>query len=112
MICNDCAHESDFPIGVKEVVANQDAVVVYPNPFVGTLTIEITCSNPEEVKGLSIVDVTGSVICEFSADGFRNGKNVVSWNGLSGNGELVKPGVYLLVYKTSDYSKTIKILRK
>jgi hypothetical protein len=94
------------------VITDQDQVVVYPNPFVEKLSIEITCSDPEEVKGLSVVDVTGSVIYEFSADEFRIGKNMITWNGMSGRGERVKPGVYLLVYRTTGYSKTIKILRK
>jgi hypothetical protein len=112
MICNNCVQQGQITTEVKEPMANQDPIIVYPNPFVEKLSIEITCSNPEEVTGLSIVDVTGSLIHEFSANEFRKGKNVMTWNGTSSRGERVKPGVYLLVYKTAGYSKTIKILRK
>ncbi len=112
MICNNCAPREQITTEVKEKIDGQDQLVVYPNPFGEKLSIEITCPNPDEVKGISIVDVTGSVIHEFSANEFRKGKNVIFWNGRSANGERVKAGVYLLVYKTSGYSKTIKILRK
>jgi hypothetical protein len=112
MICNNCAPQTPIMTDINDAFNDQDRIIVYPNPFVEKLSIEITCSNPEEVTALSIVDVTGSVIHEFSTEGFRKGKNMMTWNGTSGNGDRVKPGVYLLVYKTAGYSKTIKILRK
>jgi len=112
MICNNCTPQQPVMTDIIDEITDQDQVVVYPNPFVEKLSIEIMCSDPEEVSGLTIFDVTGSVIYEFSADEFRIGKNLISWNGISGSGERVKPGVYLLVYRTTGYSKTIKILRK
>jgi len=112
MICNNCAQQGPVITEVKEPVADQDPIIVYPNPFVEKLSIEITCSDSEEVTGLSVIDVTGSVILEFPTDGLRNGKNVVTWNGTSSRGERVKPGVYLIVYKTAGFSKTIKVVRK
>jgi len=111
-ICNDCVEEPQITINVKEVTAGQDSILIYPNPFTEKITIDIICANPNDVKELSIVDVTGSVIYRFSADLIRKGRNVLTWNGMSIRGEHVKAGVYLLVYKTSGYSKTIKILRK
>jgi len=111
-ICNDCAREPEIIIGVKDELAGQDSILIYPNPFVEKLSIDIMCSNPEAVNELSIVDVTGSVIYRFSTDLIRKGRNGITWNGMSTSGERVKAGVYLLVYKTSGYSKTIKILRK
>ena len=111
-ICNDCVDESEVTTGVKEVVAGQDSILVYPNPFVEKITIDLMCANPNEVKELSIVDVTGSLIYRFSTDELQKGRNVIFWNGLSARGDRVKPGVYMLVYKTSGYTKTIKIMRK
>ena len=111
-VCNNCAHESPIIIGVKEVIAGQDSMVVYPNPFVGKLTIELICTKPTDVKELSIVDVTGSLVYRMAAQELQKGKNVITWNGLSARGDRVKPGVYMLVYKTSGYSKSIKIVRK
>jgi len=112
MICNNCASQTPEITNISEAITDQDPIIVYPNPFIEKLSIEITCSNPEEVSSLSIVDVTGSLIHEFSANEFRKGKNLISWNGISSNGVRVKAGVYLLVFKTAGYSKTIKILRK
>lgn len=111
-ICNNCVDETKITINVKDLIAGQDSILVYPNPFVDKLNIEFMCSNPNDVKELSIVDITGSLIYQFSADLLQKGKNVITWNGLSARGERVKPGVYLLVYKASGYSKTIKIFRK
>ncbi len=111
-ICNDCVDETKITFNARDLIAGQDSILVYPNPFTEKLTIVINCSNPNDVKELSILDITGSIIYQFSADLLQKGKNVLTWNGLSSRGDRVKPGVYLLVYKTSGHSKTIKILRK
>jgi hypothetical protein len=111
-ICNDCVDESQMTISVKEVIAGQDSILVYPNPFTEKITIDLMCSNPEDVKELSIVDVTGSLIHQFSTVELQKGKNLITWNGLSARGDRAKPGVYMLVYKTSAYVRTIKIVRR
>jgi len=112
LICANCTEQPQITFNVKEVTADRDLIKIYPNPFVEKLTIEITCDNPVEVKELYITDITGAIICRFAAVQLQKGKNIISWNGLNLNGERVKPGVYLLVFKTSGYSETIKILRK
>ncbi|HEY3370564.1 MAG TPA: T9SS type A sorting domain-containing protein, partial [Prolixibacteraceae bacterium] len=111
-ICNNCATEQNIIIGVKELSGGQDSMLVYPNPFVDKVAIDLMCSNPTDVKELSIVDVTGSAIYRFPTTELQKGKNVLAWNGLSASGDRVKPGVYLLVYKTTGYVKTIRIVRK
>jgi len=52
MICNNCGPQQVFVTADKEVFADQDSIIVYPNPFEEKLSIEITCYDPEEVKGL------------------------------------------------------------
>ena len=111
-ICNDCVDESKVTTSAKEVIAGQDSLVVFPNPFVEKITIDLMCSNVNVVKELSIVDVTGSLVYRFETGQLNKGRNVISWNGFSARGERVKAGVYLLVYKTSGYVKTVKIVRK
>lgn len=111
-VCNDCVEDPQITINVEDLTVGQDSILVYPNPFTEKITIDLMCSNPIDVKTLSIVDVTGSLIHRFSTAELQNGKNVITWNGMSARGERVKPGVYMLVYKTSAYSKTIKMLRK
>ncbi|HAH24609.1 MAG TPA: hypothetical protein DCL77_12805 [Prolixibacteraceae bacterium] len=111
-ICNNCVDESQITTRVKTWIAGQDSMTVYPNPFAERLTIELMCTNSTEVKELSIVDVTGTLIYRFSTDNLQKGKNIITWNGMAATGERVKPGVYMLVYKTAGYSKSIKIVRK
>ena len=115
-ICNNCVDEkSPIIIGVKEVVAGQDSIAVYPNPFVEKLSIELMCTNPADVKEsreLGIVDVTGSLIYRFTARELQKGKNLMTWNGMTTRGDRVKSGVYMLIYKTNGYMKSIKIVRK
>lgn len=112
-ICNNCKDESQITgVESEDLAANKDSLQVYPNPFVDKVTISLMCSDPDHVKQLSIIDVTGAVIYQFNTGELHQGKNILEWNGTSAKGDRVKPGVYILVYKTSNHSHTIKIIRK
>lgn len=111
-ICNDCVDETGMPVNIDDLSAGQDSMLVYPNPFTDQLTIDLMCADPGDVKELSIVAVTGSLIHRFATDALQTGRNVIPWDGLSARGERVKQGIYLLIYKTSTYSKTVKIVRR
>lgn len=112
-ICNNCKDESKpVEVGTEEMAAYADTLQVYPNPFSDKITISLMCSDPEDVKQLSIVDVTGSVIYQFNIGELHQGKNIIVWNGTSARGDKVKPGVYILLYKTSTNSQTIKIIKR
>lgn len=110
-ICNNCQDESKLT-DVEDVAARQDSVLVYPNPFTDKVTISLMCTDPRDVKELSIIDLTGSVIYQFNLGELHEGKNVITWNGTSGGGVKVKAGVYMLVYKTSASSQTVKIIKR
>ncbi|MGE5393229.1 MAG: VIT domain-containing protein [Candidatus Saccharibacteria bacterium] len=112
-ICNNCKDESKpIEVGTEDVAANPDSLQIYPNPFVDKVTISLMCSDPDHVKQLSIVDVTGAIIYQFNIGELHQGKNIISWDGTSTNGNKVKPGIYILVYKTSVNSQTIKVIKR
>jgi Ca-activated chloride channel family protein len=110
-ICNNCKDESKLT-DVKEIADRQDSVQVFPNPFSDRVTISLMCSKPGDVKELAIVDVTGSLIYPFTPGELQQGKNVISWEGTSAKGDKVKPGVYILLYKTSANLQSIKIIKR
>ncbi len=90
-----------------------DSVSVYPNPFTGHLKIEVELDELSEVMDLSVYDLKGSMIYKFDKDQFQSGgKKIISWNGTAQNGTYLKPGIYLLHFKTSKTSKTIKIVKQ
>lgn len=110
-ICNDCKDESR-PTDVEEALIGNDSLKIYPNPFMEKLTIELMCTDPAEVKEFSMVNVTGSLIYQFSVGELQKGRNVITWNGISARGGKIKAGVYLLIYKTNSGGRTIKIIKK
>lgn len=110
-ICNNCKDES-MQTGTDDIAATQDSLLVYPNPFTEKVTISLTCTNPKDVKELSIIDLTGSVIYQFNRGELHQGKNTITWDGTSSRGDKVKPGVYMLVYKTMSSTQTVKIIKR
>lgn len=111
-ICNNCKDESSNTTGVEETLVGNDTLKVYPNPFVDKLTIELMCSDPGDVKEFSVVEITGALIYQFQLGELQQGKNVITWNGETARGGKVKPGIYLLVYKTFGSARTVKIIKR
>lgn len=110
-VCYDCLDESEL-VNVIDINDSNDSITVYPNPFVANVTIELNCLNPDVVKELAIYSITGSMIYPFNIGDLQKGNNILNWNGSDSNQQKVKPGVYLLVYRTLNETKTIKLLKK
>jgi len=90
-----------------------DTVSVYPNPFSDNISIEIQLTESSVLQDLSVYDIKGSLIYKFDKNDFKSGdKKTVTWNGQSQNGTHLKPGIYLLVFKTAKTSKTIKLVKQ
>ncbi len=90
-----------------------DTVSVYPNPFSGHLNIEVQLTDLSEIQDLSVYDLKGSLIFKFDKNLVQSGsKKTISWNGQTQNGTALKPGIYLLVFKTAKMSKTIKLIKQ
>jgi Ca-activated chloride channel family protein len=90
-----------------------DTVSVYPNPFKEFLNIEVQINELSEMQDLSVYDLKGSLIYKFDKNTINSGsRKTISWNGQTQNGSALKPGIYLLVFKTAKTSKTIKIVKQ
>lgn len=93
--------------------SESDSLRVYPNPFKDLLTIELGGDPANEIIELSIYNMTGSMIHRFDPGDFAaGGSGRITWNGTSGDGSPVQAGMYLLVYRTSRISKTIKLVKQ
>ena len=85
---------------------------VYPNPFTDYITIELESDQPEKILELSIYNLTGSLLYRFDIEGMISGESYkVTWDGTSAGGNPVQSGMYLLVYRTTQINKTIKIVK-
>jgi hypothetical protein len=91
----------------------KDTVSVYPNPFRENISIEIQLTETSALQDLSVYDLKGSLIYKFDKNILNAGsKKTISWNGQSQNGEKLKAGIYLLVFRTAKTSKTIKLVKQ
>jgi len=90
-----------------------DTISVYPNPFKDNLSIEIELTESGNLDDLSVYDLKGALIYKFDKNEFKAGtKKTLIWNGQSQNGATLKPGIYLLVFKTAKTSKTVKLVKQ
>ena len=90
----------------------EDTLKVYPNPFTDYITIELQTDHPEEILELSIYNLSGSLLYRFDIEGMISGGSLkVTWDGTTADGNPVQSGMYLLVYRTTQVNKTIKIVK-
>lgn len=100
-----------IPVEEKEIAV--DSLRVYPNPFTDFVSIELMMSDPEESYELAVFDLAGSLLYRFEQEQVTmDNKYVFTWNGTSGNGRAINPGMYLLVCKTRKGVKTIKLVKQ
>lgn len=111
---NQFRNENDGAItGIDNFGKTSDTISVYPNPFKDNLSIKIELTESSDLDDLSVYDLKGALIYTFDKNEFKAGsKKTVSWNGLSQNGATLKPGIYLLVFKTAKTSKTVKLVKQ
>ena len=96
---------NDLRKSVPSVSEKGDSpVVAYPNPFRPRSHGIMTIDNVTESSRVDIYNRGASLVRSFSGDDVLGGK--VEWDGLSGNGDLVAPGVYYYVVR--DGSKKAK----
>jgi hypothetical protein len=111
---NQFRNEMDGALtGVDNFGKTADMVSVYPNPFKDKLSIEIQFTESGALEDLSVYDLKGSLIYKFDKNEFKAGsKKTVTWNGQSQNGSTLKPGIYLLVFRTANTNKTVKLVKQ
>jgi hypothetical protein len=112
----DFDDEDDFDDRIlisDEVQPAMDSLRVYPNPFTDFVTIELQTDQPQNLIELSIYSLTGSLIHRFNLEELNQGyASSVTWNGTTADGNPIEPGMYLLIYRTADVNKTIKLIKQ
>ena len=89
--------EKDPSLGTGETKLNENAVKVYPNPFIDIVNI----SDISKVKSVSVIDISGRIV-----------KTIESPSSALQLGDL-KQGMYLISLKMKDGSvQTIKTIKK
>jgi len=80
-------------------------LVIYPNP-IRAGSYNITLSNVEHYKGVKIYDAIGNLVKTLPTSGASH----LSWDARNDAGNLVTPGIYIVVLETENISQTAKVL--
>jgi hypothetical protein len=89
---NDC-------VGITNIAANANGVMIYPNPNNGMFTVELSNS---AVKSIQLTDLSGRVIMTRTAD---NGKVDMDINHLSN-------GIYYVKVQSNDAVQVLKVVKQ
>jgi hypothetical protein len=88
---------SEERIGLKEVV-------IYPNPFSGSTTIEFQLSNTGNAM-VDVFDLNGKIVKEYNFSNISSGNHQISFDG----SQLLK-GIYFIKISTTDGNKVAKMI--
>ena len=83
-------------------------ISTYPNPFRHTITFDLS-KMQERVEYLSIYNIKGCLIIEFTDNDFNN-SNILNWTGVDSKGNSISPGIYLYKINTSIFTTPGKIV--
>lgn len=83
-------------------------VSIYPNPFRHTITFDLS-QMQERLLNLSIYDIKGRLVREFTDNDFNN-SNILNWTAVDSHGKSISPGIYLYKINTSLFSTLGKIV--
>ncbi|MBK7094354.1 MAG: T9SS type A sorting domain-containing protein [Saprospiraceae bacterium] len=109
--CHNCKDETDL-VAVDESGITKDSLLIYPNPFVDDLNVQIISSSPENIKSIKIYSLTGKIIYTFDTSQLLNREiNTLHWDGKTDYGEYINAGIYILVFETQDGVINKKLLK-
>lgn len=80
-----------------------------PNPFRGSTTLRFRLAERAEVA-VRVYDVAGRLVATLIEGTRGEGLHEVTWEGRSGAGHALAPGLYFLSFKTGTYRGTQKML--
>ena len=99
------------PVKIAENSPPHCNVVIFPNPFVNHLTIEITSNLPEGYS-IFIRNIYGKLIKSFFLNSYKSNEiNSVIWDGCDDNQNTCSPGVYLITIKSNSYQISRKVIK-
>ena len=82
---------------------------IYPNPSKNNFNIEITSDKDLSVD-MSIFDVRGNLIKTFVPLKIQSGVTRFEWNGRDDNNSDLSAGTYILMLKSGNSFKTLRIV--
>ena len=85
-------------------------VVVYPNPFNPSVTIELYCSSANAPVKIDMFDVSGRKIRTVYLGRMSSGVNKYIWNGRSDSGDNVASGVYFCRLQSGNEVNVKKVI--
>jgi outer membrane protein assembly factor BamB len=80
---------------VSELPVESSNVLLYPNPFTSTITIEINNDESSEYD-IGVYDITGRMVKTLFTGKKPKGKLVFEWDGKNSSGAEVPAGLYLV----------------
>jgi hypothetical protein len=83
---------------------------VYPNPFAGTTTVEVTLASPGETR-VGVYDVAGRRVRTLHAGPLAPGARSFSWDGRDERRAPVPSGVYFVKVEHAGHTRTQKLVR-
>ena len=99
---------SDIPL--TQIVPNEFKLYApYPNPFNPSVNIEFQLSTVENVS-IKIFDSLGRIITILFDDNQNPGNHLLTWNGLTINGDFASTGIYFVVFKAGNFLEKQKII--
>ncbi|MYF72172.1 MAG: hypothetical protein F4175_02000 [Gemmatimonadetes bacterium] len=77
------------------------SVVVEPNPFVDQVAITYRVPSPRLHANLWVFDRTGRRVASLLSSIESGSQRVVNWDGSNDNGQVLKPGIYVIYLEVS-----------
>jgi len=94
---------------LKDVFSETINASVYPNPFKNETSLSFSIKNEEQVK-VNVYDILGRKQATL-LNGIFSGKQELTWNGTSNNGQSVSSGLYFISIEIGSNKKVLKVLR-
>jgi flagellar hook assembly protein FlgD len=81
---------------------------VWPNPTRASVNIEYALRQTGSA-GVSIYDLTGSLVKRWTRSNAGTGDHVIIWNGTDASEHRVSPGIYFVRIETAEGSMSKKL---
>jgi len=104
---NYLAKFNDFPLSIKNVVTENNSLMLYPNPNTGSFTITGTSLSKDKTAAIEITDMLGKLVQTGKAN--INGGNIRQELVLDNN---IATGVYFLRLRTSAEEQSVRFIKK
>jgi hypothetical protein len=110
------AYEFDGTTATQHIILNDKKLLAYPNPFTSEVSILLPLSSTTNGSTsslitagyLNIYDLEGRIVKVINV---LNGKEVVNWNCLNSNNNLIAPGSYFIKYNNGAETFCIKVIK-